>query len=128
MHSINLISSSGSILTRTDYVPDPNNPGHTIPVSYPCDIDGKKITITNGELPIYLDQLSGETYVRIAEVIPSGNDSVSKDLAQAILSHDPFHYSSPDGDIRGYFVLAPDFNHRWGAPETNTETHTAPTA
>jgi hypothetical protein len=112
MTTLNLDPSSKAVLTKTDETPDPNTPGKIIPISYPCDLEGNRLTSDNPGLPIYRDLYSGKTYVRVAETIPTGTDQFSKNLADSITALKPIHYMSEDSSVRGYYVPAPDFNKR----------------
>ena len=77
--------------------------------AFPCDVNGNPLAAGVSPLPMYRDAYSGKTYVRVVEVIPSGNASADKETAAEINALNPIHYTSTDGDVRGYFVEAPDF-------------------
>jgi hypothetical protein len=110
MQSLHLLETSSAFLTKTTSAPNPNAPGTVIFTSYPCDIDGNSIPAPG--LPIYQDALTGTTYVRLTENIPTGPNPDDQARAVAIKALNPRFYSSPSGSVKGGFVAAPDFNGR----------------
>jgi hypothetical protein len=101
MHLLALIASSKALLTKTDGAD-----------SFLCDLDGNRLPQGAPGLPIYRDGYSGKTYVRVAENIPTGNQTADKERKAEIEALNPIHFTSADGDVRGYFIEAPDFNER----------------
>ncbi len=99
-------------LIRSQQVADPDSPGATKTITFACDADGKRLPLGAKTLPLFRDELSGETYVRLTETLPSSNDSQSKELRDAVMAERPLHFVSPDGHIKGWFIVAPNFNKR----------------
>ena len=108
MTALSLVPSSRALLTATVKQDD-----GTV-VSHLCDLKGNRLPLGDPGLPIYRDTYTAKTFVRVAEVIPSATDPISKAAAAEITALNPTHYASPDGDVKGYFIEAPDFNEREG--------------
>jgi hypothetical protein len=121
MQKLNLIAESGALLTRTQSLPDPINKDVLITTSYPCDLSGSPLSLGIKPLPLFRDSFSGLTYVRVVEVIPSGTASADVASRVAIQRFHPVQYASADGQVKGWFVEAPDFNNRENETARNVD-------
>jgi len=83
-----------------------------------CDINGKPLGTSAAPLPVYSDN-TGKAWVRIAAVMPSNQDEQSKAAKAAILSLNPTFFDGASGEIRGWYVPAPDFTYH-AEPEAVT--------
>jgi hypothetical protein len=110
MNALDLNTSLKSLLTATVEVADPDKPGSTKFVAFPCKIDGSPLGPGDAPIPVFKDRYTGKVYARIAENIPSAADAVSVAAAKAIRDQKPISYVSEDGSVKGFFIEAPTFD------------------
>jgi hypothetical protein len=80
-----------------------------------CDINGKPLGNSAPPIPVYSDT-TGKAWARVAAVMPSNQDEQSKAAKAAILELNPVFFDGASGEIRGWYVPAPDFTFH-PAPE-----------
>ena len=94
--------STRALLTRTQTVAN-------VTSTFLCDINGNALAPGAPPLPVYVDERTGDTYVQVADRIPTGPNPDDQARASQLVALNPVHYANSSGSINGWFIPAPSF-------------------